>query len=101
MAIFGPCAQVFPESLIRIRDFQVREQFSRVASPNRADRVGSTRRDLDRPWKRNACALSRMASRKKFPTASAANLQANHLIVQADGSRPGILRRRARRTAAG
>ena len=50
--------------LIRIRDFQVREQFPDVGSPDGADRAGSARRDLDWPSRTEHLCSFAMASRK-------------------------------------
>ena len=72
--------------LIRIRDFQVREQFpasqvpmGRIApDPHGGIWIG--------PRTSNTLVLFRDGVQKEFPTGSAANLHTNHLIVQADGS---------------
>ena len=84
--IWAVCSGV-SRKLIRIRDFQVREQFltsqvpmGRIApDPHGGIWIG--------PRMGNATlVLFRDGVQKKFPTGSATNLGTNHLIVQADGS---------------
>ena len=84
--IWAVCSGV-SRKLIRIRDFQVREQFpasqvpmGRIAPDPHGGiwigpRIGN-----------GALVLFRDGVQKEFPTGSAANLRTNHLIVQADGS---------------
>ena len=81
--IWAVCSGV-SRKLIRIRDFQVREQFSASQVP-----IGPIASDPQGgiwigPGK-GTLVLFRDGVQKEFPTASAANLHANHLIVQADG----------------
>ena len=72
--------------LIRIRDFQVREEFpasqipmGRIAAdPHGGIWIG--------PRSGGSLVLFRDGVQKEFPTGSAANLRTNHLAVQADGS---------------
>ena len=83
--IWAVCSGV-SRKLIRIRDFKVREQFpasqvplGRIAAdPHGGIWIG--------PRKRNTLVLFRDGVQKEFPTGSAANLDTNHLVVQADGS---------------
>ena len=83
--IWAVCSGV-SRKLIRIRDFQVREQFpasqvpmGRIApDPHGGIWIG--------PRTKNTLVLFRDGVQKEFPTGSAANLRTNHLIVQADGS---------------
>ena len=82
--IWAVCSGV-SRKLIRIRDFQVREQFptsqvpmGRIApDPHGGIWIGPRNGTL---------VLFRDGVQKKFPTGSAADLFTNHLIVQADGS---------------
>ena len=83
--IWAACSGV-SRKLIRIRDFEVQEQFptsqvplGRIAAdPHGGIWIG--------PRTTNTLVLFRNGVQKEFPTGSAANLHANHLIVQADGS---------------
>ena len=83
--IWAVCSGV-SRKLIRIRDFKVREQFpasqvplGRIAAdPHGGIWIG--------PRKRNALVFIRDGVQKEFPTGSAANLDTNHLVVQADGT---------------
>ena len=99
--IWAVCSGV-SRKLIRIRDFQVREQFPNVASPNGADRSGSAWRDLD--WSShgecNTRALSRWCPEE---ISDRFCYQSRHQSPDRAGRRfrPGILRRRTRRTATG
>ena len=73
--------------LIRIRDFQVREQFPTSQVP-----MGLIAPDphggiwIGPRIRNGALVLFRDGVQKEFPTGSAANLRTNHLVVQADGS---------------
>ena len=99
--IWAVCSGV-SRKLIRIRDFQVREQFPAVASPNGADRARSARRDLDWPphGERTTCALSRWCPKG---ISDRFCCQSPHQSPDCPGRRfrPGILRRWAGRTATG
>jgi signal transduction histidine kinase/ligand-binding sensor domain-containing protein len=75
------------QRLIRIRDFQVREQFQTSQVP-----MGRIAPDphggiwIGPRMGNGTLVLFRDGVRKEFPTGSAANLSTNHLMVQADGS---------------
>jgi signal transduction histidine kinase/ligand-binding sensor domain-containing protein len=83
--IWAMCSGV-SRKLVRIRDFQVREQFpasqvpmGRIAAdPHGGIWIG--------PRTRNTLVLFRDGIQKEFPTEFAANLHTNHLSVQSDGS---------------
>ncbi len=84
--IWAVCSGV-SRKLIRIRDFQVREQFPTSQVP--MGRIAADPRGgiWIGPRKGNrTLVLFRDGVRKEFPTGSGANLGTNHLIVQADGS---------------
>ena len=82
--IWAVCSGV-SRKLIRIRDFEVREQFSASQVP-----IGPIASDPQGGiWigrGKGTLVLLRNGVQKEFPTGSAANLKANHLVVQADGS---------------
>jgi signal transduction histidine kinase len=82
--IWAMCSGV-SRKLVRIRDFQVREQWPTsevpmgrlAADPHGGIWIGARNRPL---------VLFRDGVQKEFPTGSAANQYTNHLVVQADGS---------------
>ena len=84
--IWAVCSGV-SRKLIRIRDFQVREQFPASQVP-----MGRIAPDphggiwIGPRMGNGPLVLFRDGVQKEFPTGSAANLRTNHLIVQADGS---------------
>ncbi len=83
--IWAMCSGV-SRKLIRIRDFQVREQFPASQVP-----MGRIAADPDggiwiAPRAKNTLVLFRDGIQKEFPTGAAANLNSNHLVVQPDGS---------------
>jgi signal transduction histidine kinase/ligand-binding sensor domain-containing protein len=84
--IWAVCSGV-SRKLIRIRDFQVREQFPTSQVP-----MGVIAPDphggiwIGPRMESGTLVLFRDGVQKKFPTGSAANLRTNHLIVQGDGS---------------
>ena len=84
--IWAVCSGV-SRKLIRIRDFQVREQFPTSQVP-----MGLIAPDphggiwIGPRIRNGALVLFRDGVQKEFPTGSAANLRTNHLVVQADGS---------------
>ncbi|MGD0416237.1 MAG: two-component regulator propeller domain-containing protein [Terriglobales bacterium] len=84
--IWAVCSGV-TRKLIRIRDFQVREQFPTSKVP-----LGVIAPDphggiwIGPRMKSGTFVLFRDGVQKGFPTGSAANLRTNHLTVQADGS---------------
>ena len=83
--IWAMCSGV-SRKLIRIRDFQVREQFSSSQAP-----MGRIAPDPHGgiwigPRASNTLVLFRDGVQKEFPTGAPANLHANYLVVQADGS---------------
>jgi streptogramin lyase len=84
--IWAVCSGV-SRKLIRIRDFQVREQFPTSQVP-----MGVIAPDphggiwIGPRMENGTLVLFRDGVQKKFPTGSAANLRTNHLIVQGDGS---------------
>jgi signal transduction histidine kinase/ligand-binding sensor domain-containing protein len=84
--IWAVCSGV-SRKLIRIRDFQVREQLPASQVP-----MGRIAPDphggiwIGPRTKNGTLILFRDGVQKAFPTGSAANLRTNHLIAQADGS---------------
>ena len=84
--IWAVCSGV-SQKLVRIHDFQVREQFPTSKVP-----MGRIAPDphggiwIGPRMKNGTLVLFREGVPKEFTTGSAANLDTNHLIVQADGS---------------
>ncbi|MGB9431119.1 MAG: two-component regulator propeller domain-containing protein, partial [Candidatus Acidiferrum sp.] len=84
--IWAVCSGV-SRKLIRIRDFQVREQFPASQVP-----MGLIAPDphggiwIGPRMRNGTLVLFRDSVQKEFPTGSAASLRTNHLVVQADGT---------------